>query len=248
MKGNISRRSLLSLLAVVPLTSSRLIVPKTVSFSDMRWKLKSSSGPVGPGPNYFTEGNVFVDEQGRLHLRITRRDGHWTCAELIGTHSLGYGTYRFDVADTSSLDANAVLGLFTWDTAARQHHFREIDIEVSRWGVPENQNGQFVVQPYTRPLNIVRFEIPPGPTTHSIQWVPGHVFCRCTRENLMICEHEFGAGVPSAGRERPIINLWLFGGRPRNTTSDIHVIVERFSFIPSSSASNLPSGSRASSR
>src|SRR5258708_6940788 len=131
MRDHISRRSLLRLLAAGPVLSSRLMATNTVTFSGMSWEVKSSSGRVGPGSNYFSGENVLVDEQGRLHLRIAMRDGHWACAEVIGGDSLGYGTYKFDVADTSSLDANAVLGLFTWDSAARQHHYREIDVEVS---------------------------------------------------------------------------------------------------------------------
>lgn len=137
---------------------------RTLQFSGYEWKVKSSSGQVGPGPNYFSDSknNVEVDARGRLHLRITQRDGRWYCAEVISTRSFGYGTYRFYV-DTSfdKMDPRVVLGLFTWSDAPDYSH-REIDVEVSRWGNKNNKNGQFVVQPYTRPMNIVRFQIPRG--------------------------------------------------------------------------------------
>src|SRR5437667_5439644 len=71
--------------------------PRTISFSGYTWSVKMSAGRVGPGPNYFSDGtnNVWVDAQGRLHLKITLVKGHWYCAEIVNQSSLGYGTYRW---------------------------------------------------------------------------------------------------------------------------------------------------------
>jgi hypothetical protein len=44
-----------------------------------------------------------------------------------------------DPAD--QLDRSVVLGLFTWDDAALQHHNGEIDIKLSRWGKAFGQNA-----------------------------------------------------------------------------------------------------------
>ena len=56
-----------------------------ISFSGYDWWVKTSSGLVGPGPNYFSDStnNVWLDAQGRLHLRITNRSNQWQCAELV---------------------------------------------------------------------------------------------------------------------------------------------------------------------
>jgi hypothetical protein len=68
---------------------------KSVRFSGYDWRVKS--GSAEPGPNTFSDGeeNVRVDSDGRLHLRITYRDGRWYCAEVVNQRSLGYGTYQF---------------------------------------------------------------------------------------------------------------------------------------------------------
>jgi hypothetical protein len=137
---------------------------RTISFSGYDWTVKSRGEPAGPGPNLFSdsEENVFVDRDGRLHLVINQKAGRWRCAEVVSARSFGFGTYRFTIdSGIDGLDPNAVLGLFTWSDAA-EYHNRELDVEISRWGDPASANAQFVVQPYTRKSNIVRFAIPPG--------------------------------------------------------------------------------------
>src|SRR5205823_3644548 len=152
---------------------------RTIQFSGHSWSVKTSAGKVGPGPNYFSNGasNVWVDALGRLHLKITKEKGRWHCAEIVSTESFGYGTYRFYLdSAVDNLDPNVVLGLFTWNDAPDYNH-REIDIEFSRWGVANNQNAQYVVQPYTSLSNILRFDEPAGlvQSTHSFHWLSGSV-------------------------------------------------------------------------
>jgi hypothetical protein len=66
-------------------------------FSGYDWTVKSGEGRVGPGPNYFSadDDNVAVDAEGWLHLRVTRRDDRWLCAEVVSAQSFGSGAYRF---------------------------------------------------------------------------------------------------------------------------------------------------------
>lgn len=217
---------------------------RTLQFSGYEWTVKSSDRPVGPGPNYFSDSseNVTVDDQGRLHLHITRRDGRWYCAEVISTRSFGYGTYRFYL-DTvvDNLDPQVVLGMFTWNDDPAYNH-REIDIEVSRWGQADNKNGQFVVQPYTIPQNIVRFQIPSGleATTHLFTWKADNVFYQSLKghdaapsdSSLVIQEHNFTRGIPRAGGENARINFWLMVGRPPAHAQE-EIIISKFEFINS---------------
>ncbi len=192
--------------------------PRTIQFSGFEWKVKSSSGPVGPGPNYFSNSNdnVKVDAQGRLHLRITQRDGRWYCAEVVSVRHLGYGSYRFYLdTDTEKIDPNVVLGMFTWSDDSAYSH-REIDIEISRWGRADNQNAQFVIQPYTRPINIVRFQIPPD-----------------SKAGLLFLEHTFTRDIPETGDENARINLWLTTGNPPVDAKEIEVIISKFEFVSS---------------
>jgi hypothetical protein len=218
--------------------------PRSLKFSGYDWTVKSNRGRVGPGPNYFSDSDesVLVDAQGRLHLKITQRDGQWHCAEIVSTRSLGYGTYSFYLDSTvDHLDPQVVLGMFTWNDAPDYNH-REIDIEVSRWGRAENQNAQFVIQPYTRSQNILRFQIPPGlpASLHSFTWEPGKVFCQSMKSpnslprdgSSVIQQHTFTEGVPQAGGENARINLWLLAGRPPADGKETEVIINKFEFVP----------------
>jgi len=218
--------------------------PRHLQFSGYDWSVKSSTRRVGPGPNYFSDSNdnVAVDAQGRLHLLITQRDGQWYCAEVVSTRSFGYGTYRFHLeTNPDRLDAQVVLGMFTWSNDPAYNH-REIDIEVSRWGKANNKNAQFVVQPYTRAENIVRFQLPSGlaSSTHLFTWKPDTVLFQSERDssakaaepNSLVNQHEFTEGIPQSGDENARINLWLFTGRPPTNGKEVEVIIAKFEFIP----------------
>src|SRR5947207_3205361 len=80
--------------AADPRTSA---APRILRWSGYDWIVKDSTGPVGPGPNRFSDSsrNVWVDPSGRLHLRIENRNGRWWCAELWTTTALGYGNSVF---------------------------------------------------------------------------------------------------------------------------------------------------------
>src|SRR5262249_26042485 len=130
--------------------------------------------------------------------------------------SLGYGTYRFTVRDTSQMEPEAVLTLSAWDGVGTEDNRRELDIELGRWGFQNNDNAQYVVQPYYIPLNIVRFKAPGGILMHSMRWEPGQATFRTVAgdgkagKERIIQEHTFTAGVPSAGGENVRINLYAF--------------------------------------
>jgi hypothetical protein len=227
---------------------------RVISFSGYEWKVKTSENQVGPGPNYFSDGseNVEVDAAGRLHLRITQRDGRWQCAEVVLTQSLGYGTYRFYL-DTEPEKVGrtvyGVLGMFTWSEASDEFHHREIDCEVSAWGTrPEaaegrNQLGQFVIQPSTVPHNIARYSMPPqmAASTHAFTWRPESVFChslqghaaRPASKQQLIYEHTFTRNVPPAAEgTHARINLWLLAGRPPADGKEFEVIISKFEHAP----------------
>lgn len=219
---------------------------RTIQFSGYEWRVKSSSERVGPGPNYFSDSgnNVEVDAKGRLHLRITKRGERWYCAEVISEKSFGYGTYRFYL-DTKAdvLDPGVVLGMFTWSDDPAYSH-REIDIEISRWGDANNKNAQFVIQPYTRPQNIVRFQIPRrlDKTMHWFRWEPNSVSFQSLmglnsgpgHDNAIIRKHSFAEGIPQAGDENARMNLWLINGQPPTDNGVVEIIIEKFEFVPGS--------------
>src|SRR5207237_76888 len=85
-------------------------------FSDLDWVIRSA-GTGGPGPNRWDPKNVWVDPDGRLHMKISHVGDEWRCAELNTRRRLGFGRYQFQVIGRiDRLDRSVVLGLFDYPT------------------------------------------------------------------------------------------------------------------------------------
>jgi len=213
---------------------------RSIDFSGYRWRVKSSETPVGPGPNVFADGqdSVWVDPKGHLHLRIRPDpDGRWRTAEVALDESLGYGAYEWTLGAVDRLDRNVVAGFFTWSDDAPEQHYREIDIEISRWGDPANRNAQYVVQPYQMEGNIERFDLPAGleGSLHRFRWEPGRVTCLSKAlgdQGQIVHTHTFTHWVPTPGGEVARINLWLINGEAPSDGRAAEIVVQGFRFVP----------------
>ena len=218
-----------------------------ISFSGYDWWLKDSPGLVGPGPNYFSDStnNVWLDAQGRLHLRITNRSNQWQCAELVTQRTFGYGSYRFELDSVvNDINPSVVLGLFTWSDDPAYTH-REIDVECGRWADPGDvNNAQYVVQPWDWANHLARYAVPAGLTnsTHSFTWESNRVSYQALRgayspnppPTNLISTWIFNqtSDVPQTGDENVRINLWLIYGNAPTNNSEVEFIVKSFQFVP----------------
>jgi len=215
---------------------------KIIRFSGYDWFVKTSGNRrVGPGPNYFSEDSVFVDDEG-LHLRVFSRNGKYFCGEIISKRSFGYGSYHFILgSNIDDLDPNLVLGMFTWSNDSAYSH-REIDIEISSWGKVGNDNAQYVIQPYTRKDNIIRFAVPQGlkESSYSFLWKQESVMFQGNglkkgagegEARVIFPTHTFNEGIPQAGNENARINLWLVNGRPPGEGKK-EILIRKFRFEP----------------
>jgi len=208
----------------------------TIAFSGYDWIVRQ--GPNDRhGMNDYDARNAWVDGEGHLHMVLNEREGRWTGAELRLTRSLGYGTYSFDVRDTSQLDPSVAFSMYTFDPLGSDQNFRELTVDVSRWGQPGNKNGQFVVQPETVPANVFRFAIPAGLVSHSFRWEPGRVAFKAVgrgapRRDDIIAERLFTARVPTAGAETPHLTLLYDRSAARPPSKAVEVVIEKFTFIP----------------
>ena len=218
-----------------PETSTRVI-----TFSGFEWVVRTSGdGREGPGPNYFSasEDNVWVDEAGRLHLKIVQKGGFWYCSGISLRRSLGYGNYVFYVSGrVSELDQHVVAGLFTY-----MNDEEEIDIEFSRWSDPDNMDAQFAVQPSHLPGNKVRFnlDLMDERSTHAFNWQPekidfislqGHGLT-ATADNVIHQWTYTGQHIPPDSDERLKINLWLFRGQAPSDRKEQELVIDRVEFI-----------------
>jgi hypothetical protein len=212
--------------------------PKILNFSGYEWT--TSAGPIfhAGSRNFFDPANVWTDERGALHLRISGSPGKWTGAELKLTRSLGYGTYGFQLRDASHLEPSALLTLITWDGVGSESTRRELDVELGRWGDPDNTNANYVVQPYYVPANIVAFRVPPGSYTHSFRWEAGKVTFSTvagsgnTGAGRVINQHVFTSGVPSPGGESVRIAFYVFHQGHIPLKNENEVIIDKFEYLP----------------
>jgi hypothetical protein len=213
-------------------------VLKTIHFSGYDWIVRSAPSPRGGETNLYDPANAWTDEKGYLHLHMGERNGQWTCAEVSLARSLGYGTYKFVVQDSTHLSDSGVLGIFTLDERLGEVLRPEMDIELSQWGKLRNKNAQYVVQPYYIPQNIARFAVTPGVFTHMLRWEPGNASFKTIQGSAEgstsrgISEHMFTSGVPSAAAETVHINLYDFYHSKSTSQLPAEVVIEKFEYLP----------------
>lgn len=213
-------------------------VRKTIHFSGYDWVVRAAGSDRGGEPNDYDPENVWVDENGYMHLRMANTNGKWSCAEVSLTRGLGYGTYKFVLRDTARLNPSAVVSVFTWDDIRSGDFRNELDIELSRWGDPKNKNAQYVLQPFYVPENISRFTVPSGPATHSFRWEPGKATFKSFQGTSLdaggsaISEHAFTAGVPAPGNATVHIDMYEFHHSRNPSQQPSEVVIEKFEYLP----------------
>jgi hypothetical protein len=224
-------------IATVPGDPSKHMQRHVVQFSGYDWVARAAPSDRG-GKCDYDPSNVWTDEKGALHLRISGTPGAWKCAEVSLTSSLGYGTYVFVMQDVSKLEPAAVSAIFTWDGPAEKENHREFDIEVSRWGEHARENARYAIQPYYLAGNVARFVIPAGSFAHSIRWEAGRIQFKTVRSNNIslrgpsLAEHSFQSGVPSPGNERVRLSVYAFQRGPRPLQKGAEIVVEKFQYFP----------------
>ena len=209
--------------------------PRNIEYAGILWGLRQTAGPVDPGPNTFSNAadQVWIDDLDRLHLTITQRGGVWTASELMAKKDTGYGTYRFDIEGSArNLDPNIVFGFFTWDKAPELFN-RELDIELSRWGMASGFPGWFTVQPYDKPGNQHSFDVPAASIYgFTMRWETQAISFTCLADGKPVASWIFSGEVPDPGRARLRINLWLFRGKSPSSPGPHEVILSNFSYEP----------------
>jgi len=211
---------------------------KPLRFGGYDWEARTIASDRGGMNNLYSGDNAFVDDAGALHLRITKKDGKWVCGEIRTTRSLGYGTYVLTVRDTSHLEPAVVFSMLTWDDNG-DPHYREMDVEISRWGDAANKNNaQFGVQPFYVPGNLERFMAPAGPLTHIFRWESGLASFKTVRGSSdgsgasVVAQHDFTSGIPAVGNAIIYMNLYVIASDKNPLEKETEVVVQKFSYLP----------------
>jgi hypothetical protein len=132
---------LVSLIATVPACSaqapdySQAVAPArpTISWKGHTWKV-TNGGMAGVAKG--NPANVSIDSHGYVHLRIVKRNGTYTAAEMFTTDLMGYGTYQWWIqGKIDDMDKSTVLGLFPYGPVRHigKDAEDELDIEFSKW-------------------------------------------------------------------------------------------------------------------
>ncbi|SEF52152.1 hypothetical protein SAMN05421819_0289 [Bryocella elongata] len=219
-------------------SSSAPRAPKLLRFSGYDWKVRTAPVDHNGEPTEYEPANAWVDGNGHLHLLMGQADGHWRCAGVSLTRSLGYGTYRFVVQDSAMLPPSAVLAMFTRDDREEQDSHTGLDVELSQWGKPKGRNADYVVQPYYIPENTTHFTVPPGPVTYVVNWEPGSATFRAlagvtaTSHGRQMMERVFKSGIPIPAAEKVHLDLYDFFHSQSGLQHPVEVVIERFEYLP----------------
>jgi hypothetical protein len=212
---------------------------KSLHFSGYDWVVRTIASDRGGLNNLYSGENAWVDDHGAMHLKITKKDGRWSCAEVKLNRSLGYGTYIATVRDVTKLDPAAVFSLTTFDDWAGEQHYREMDVEDARWGDAQSKtNAQFGIQPFYVPGNVYTFSTPAGALTHSLRWESGRATFKTVKGSALrpgaqtVAEHVFTSGVPSAGQETFQLLFYVVAGEKSPMQNENEVVVEKFEYLP----------------
>lgn len=201
---------------------------RVIEFAGREWYVKDGIG-LGPGNNNWSDDrrSVWVDDEGRLHLRIRQIDGVWYSAQVTSVEYTTPGTHRFYVETAlNDLDEHVVFGMFLY-----RDDEHELDIEISQQGQRDNHNAKFAVQPYYLDGHRSGFFLEwDGATVHEIDWQAETVsFASFRREDdAEVVIHEWvyeGENIPEADLQLRIqINLWL-SRRPPADEQEIEVVI-----------------------
>ncbi len=227
-------------LAVASASGGKIVptVTQTLRFSGYDWSIRHIARARIGSVLYFDPANAWVDSHGFLHLRITRKSDTWLCGSVTLNRSLGYGNYTFTVQDISHLEPAAELSFLTYDELNAEQHHREMDIELSRWGDPQNKSGDYVVQPSWFPENKVKFQPPTGSLNLTLQWRAGLATFETTqagREGPLrqtMSSKTFTSAIPTPGSEAVNIEFCEFAHGKVPLQNGAEVVIEKFQYLP----------------
>ena len=211
----------------------------SLKFSGYDWSVRTIANDKGGTHNLFDPENAWTDTSGALHMQIKKKSGRWSCAEIYLNRGLGYGTYSVTVRDTSHIDPAAVFTMYTFEDSAGEQHYREMDVEVSRWGDPANKNNaQYVIQPFYTPGDVFAFTVPSGTLTYVLRWESGHATFKTFRGRSagagaqLVSEHEFTSGIPEPGKAIPRLIFYVVASEKNPMHKPSEVVVEKFEYLP----------------
>lgn len=210
---------------------------KEINFSGLTWKIRND-GQGSPANNFWRRDNVWIDENGWIHLKIRKVGENWTCAELQTTEYFQYGKFSFEIVGRiDQLDKNLVFGIFQYPQETDRDGFDEIDIEFSRWGDEKKGSGNFTVwsdaKAYAEKTNNFDFSLEGDYSTHTYTRTPESVYFQSFHghnEQNKINEWTYSGKNVSKSPMPLYLNFWLFRGQPPSDLQESEIIIKSVKF------------------
>lgn len=224
--------------------STANISAKKISFSGYTWNVTAAKDTQGPGPNYWNNNNVWVDDNGWLHLKIAKNPltHRWECAEISSQKKFGLGTYQWQVEGRiDSLDKNVVLGLFNY---SGNNGHDEMDIEFARWGNAAWPNlnytlwpaaGDTTISSYTKEISMNHGNNSTQQFTRTVDKVIFKSFYgfRFNDQDLFGAKTFSAPAASISTLDMPVMmNLWLFKGMQPSHDRKVEIVIRNFKFSP----------------
>ncbi|SFG78371.1 LamG domain-containing protein [Pedobacter insulae] len=220
--------------------NENVAISNSISFSCYQWKTTDSPNDrKAPGNNYWSSKGVWVDQNGYLHLTLTKdpKSNKWYCTQLVSELKFGKGIYEFWIEGrVDQLDKNVVFGLFNY---AGVDYFDEMDIEFSKWGTAKNPNLHYTVYPeefstakiWSSSFN---FSLDGPYSVHRIMRSDATVKFESqydfqgTKTNVQTYSSPY-----ISKKEMPIyMNLWQFQNKAPSNKKEVEIIIRKFVFTP----------------
>jgi len=214
----------------------------------------SKYGKEGPGNNYWSINNVWLDDEKNLHLKISQSGDRWYCGEIWTKERLPFGRYQWWInSKITQLDKNVVLGMFNYPSNLACSGYdgsNEIDIEITTWGDVSYTNGNYgffpgdacsAIQIWGEKFSLSHLPILNDYTTHRFDWSSNGVLFQSLQGH-----RDWGeiAGLIKSSRtpldlaqripQEPLpvhINLWLYKGVAPSDDKPVEVVIEKFEWL-----------------
>ena len=213
----------------------------TIRWSGYTWTV--TNGAMAGG-NTASASNVFVDSDGRLHLKIVKSGSKWTTAELFTNDKLGFGTYQWQIEGRlDKLNKNVVLGLFPYGPKAGlgKDGENEIDIEFSQFGSIFKDPGNWTIYSASgkKKTHSFDFSLSGTYTTSRFNWSSSEIafslfggFQKSSSNSNSLKSWKYAPSKPAdyiPQKALPLgMNLWLYESKPPTDGKNVEIIIHSF--------------------
>lgn len=202
----------------------------SIHFSGYDWPVKQ-----GGKENRFayTDDAIFIDGAGNLNLKVLKDGDAWKSSEVSLGHSLGYGTYEFEIK-TSGIELDPAL---VSSSMIYQDDQNILEVGLSKWkeASPEH-TASFAVQPSDVPGNIYPFQpvaAEDGFVKYRINWSKEKVLFEALVKDAVIASFSYSGKYNFApGNETVVLKHWLFNTTAPSDQNEHSLVIKSFGFKP----------------